>query len=72
MKKRILMMLIVFLLVISLVSAVDDSSDCGFFCKVSKWWSEFRGEEAVKRWWGRGLKMGRLDFKWDGMVKGER
>ena len=40
-------MLIVFLLVVSLVSAVDDSSDCGFLCKVSKWWLEFRGEEVL-------------------------
>ena len=41
-KKR----MIVFLLVLSLVSAADTSSNCGFFCKVSKWWSEFRGEES--------------------------
>ena len=47
MKKRLMVVLIVFLLVISLVSAVDDSSDCGFFCKVGKWWKEFRGEDAV-------------------------
>ena len=42
------MMLIVFLLVASIVSAVEEVSqeDCGFFCKVSKWWSEFRGEES--------------------------
>ena len=43
------MMLVVFLLVISLVSAAEEVSqeECGFFCKVGKWWGEFRGKEAV-------------------------
>ena len=44
------MMLIVFLLGVSLlVSAVEEVSqeECGFFCKVGKWWSEFRGEEVL-------------------------
>ena len=52
------MMLIVFLLVVSIVSAVEEVSqeDCGFFCKVGKWWNEFRGKEAVS---GKGKVVGK-------------
>ncbi len=42
----------------------DRNEDCGIFCKISQWWNEFRGGES-------GLKMGRLDFKWDTILSEE-
>ena len=45
MKKRTFAVLIVFLLVVSLFSAAAE--ECGFFCQMGRWWSEFRGEESL-------------------------
>ncbi len=41
-------LVLVLLLSSIVVSGEVESEDCGFFCKISNWWSSFRGNVAGK------------------------